>query len=130
MSKTRNMHQIITGSQQVDGAGVHLVRVLGPATTTPTPEGERAMRKKDHIILAIHIHNRAEQALQVQKTLGESGNIIRTRLGLHELDDKVSAAAGVVLLEVVGTAAEADELVKKLRKCRGVQVKKLVFPHK
>ena len=88
------------------------------------------MRKKDHIILAIHIHNRVEQALQVQKTLGESGNVIGARLGLHELDDKASVAAGVVLLEVVGTGAEADELVSKLRKCRGVQVKKLVFPHK
>ena len=33
MSNTRSVRQIITGSQQVDGAGVHLVRVLGPATT-------------------------------------------------------------------------------------------------
>jgi hypothetical protein len=88
------------------------------------------MRRKDHIILGIHIHNRAEQALQVQKILGESGQIIRTRLGLHELDDKDSAAAGVVLLDLVGTAAAADELVRKLRKCRGLQVRKLVFPHR
>ena len=33
MSNTRNIRQIVSGSQQVDGAGVHLVRVLGPATT-------------------------------------------------------------------------------------------------
>jgi quercetin 2,3-dioxygenase len=33
MSATRSIRRIVTGSQQVDGAGVHLVRVLGPATT-------------------------------------------------------------------------------------------------
>jgi redox-sensitive bicupin YhaK (pirin superfamily) len=33
MSKTKNIRRIVTGSNQVDGAGVKLVRVLGPATT-------------------------------------------------------------------------------------------------
>jgi hypothetical protein len=87
------------------------------------------MARKDHIILGIHVHNRAQQALGVQRILGEYGSIIRTRLGLHELDDQASDAAGVILLELVGTAAAADRLVRQLRKCRGVQVKKLLFSH-
>jgi redox-sensitive bicupin YhaK (pirin superfamily) len=33
MSKMRNIRRIVTGSNQVDGAGVKLVRVLGPDTT-------------------------------------------------------------------------------------------------
>lgn len=33
MSKTKSIRRIVTGSNQVDGAGVKLVRVLGPATT-------------------------------------------------------------------------------------------------
>jgi redox-sensitive bicupin YhaK (pirin superfamily) len=33
MSTIRSIRRIVTGSNQVDGAGVHLVRVLGPATT-------------------------------------------------------------------------------------------------
>ena len=33
MAQTKSIRRIVTGTQQVDGAGVHLVRVLGPATT-------------------------------------------------------------------------------------------------
>ena len=33
MGKMRNIRRIVTGSNQVDGAGVKLVRVLGPGTT-------------------------------------------------------------------------------------------------
>jgi hypothetical protein len=33
MSQTRRIHHIVTGSHQTDGAGVKLVRVLGPAQT-------------------------------------------------------------------------------------------------
>jgi redox-sensitive bicupin YhaK (pirin superfamily) len=33
MGKMRNIRRIVTGSNQVDGAGVKLVRVLGPDTT-------------------------------------------------------------------------------------------------
>lgn len=33
MEKTRSIKQVVTGSDQVDGAGVRLVRVLGPRTT-------------------------------------------------------------------------------------------------
>lgn len=88
------------------------------------------MTKKEHIIVGVHIHNRAKQALEVQRILGRSGRIVRTRLGLHELDDKKSDAAGVIILELVGTVAAADQLVRQLRKCGGVQVKKLVFTHR
>lgn len=87
------------------------------------------MSKKDHIIVGVHIHDRAKQALEIQRILGESGHIIHTRLGLHELDDKDSAAAGILILELIGKADEAEALIRQLRKCRGVQVKKMVFPH-
>lgn len=33
MAQTKRILRTVAGSQQVDGAGVHLVRVLGPATT-------------------------------------------------------------------------------------------------
>lgn len=34
MTHIKGIRDIVTGSRQTDGAGVHLVRVLGPATTT------------------------------------------------------------------------------------------------
>jgi quercetin 2,3-dioxygenase len=33
MSTARSIRRIVSGSKQVDGVGVHLVRVLGPDTT-------------------------------------------------------------------------------------------------
>ena len=33
MAQTKSIRRIATGAQQIDGAGVHLLRVLGPATT-------------------------------------------------------------------------------------------------
>ena len=33
MGKIKNIRKVVTGTNQVDGAGVHLVRVLGPETT-------------------------------------------------------------------------------------------------
>jgi len=87
------------------------------------------MKRRDHVIVGIHVHDRARQALNIQNILGEFGHIIRTRLGMHELDEKDAAASGVIILELIGAAAAADELILKLRKCPGVQVKKLVFSH-
>ncbi len=86
------------------------------------------MPRKDHVVVGIHIHNRARQALEIQRILGESGRIIRTRLGLHEVAGP-GQTAGVIILELIGTPAAMDSLIRKLRGCRGVQVKKLVFSH-
>ena len=88
------------------------------------------MPKRAHIIVGVHVHNRTKQVPEVQRVLSEFGSIIRTRLGLHEVDDKGEAAAGIIILELIGTAAAADHLMRQLRKCRGVQVKKLVFAHR
>src|SRR5512137_1980017 len=33
MNQTKQVRRIVAGTHQVDGAGVHLVRVLGPGTT-------------------------------------------------------------------------------------------------
>lgn len=85
--------------------------------------------QKDHIILGIHIHNRTKEALAVQALLGAYGCNIRTRLGLHEADEKVCSSAGVILLEMVGDPAKAVELESKLAALPGVSVKKMVFDH-
>ena len=82
------------------------------------------------IILGVHISERAEQAAEVQKIFTEYGCNIKTRLGLHKVDNKVCSSAGIVILEFFGDESKADELSKKLTAINGVEVGKMVFEEK
>ncbi|MBE6428335.1 MAG: hypothetical protein E7028_07130 [Planctomycetaceae bacterium] len=84
---------------------------------------------KDHFILGIHSPNRLTQSASIQQLLTEFGCSIRTRIGLHEVQDGVCARDGVILLELVGEPAHCEELSEKLSKIRGVQVQKMIFTH-
>jgi hypothetical protein len=85
--------------------------------------------KQDHIILGVHIVNRIEEAGIVQKVFTEYGCNIRTRIGLHTLTDNVCSAEGLILLEIHGGEAIADDLAAKLDEIEGVETQKLVFKH-
>ncbi len=79
------------------------------------------------IILGVHISERVKQAAGVQKIFTEYGCHIKTRLGLHEADEKLCSSAGIVILEFFGDESKADELAKKLMAVDGIEVKKMVF---
>ena len=85
--------------------------------------------KKEHVILGVHIQDRARDAAQVQQLLTKYGCNIKTRVGLHEVDENFCATGGVILLELAGDAKECAELGDKLGAIEGVEVKKLVFEH-
>jgi hypothetical protein len=78
-------------------------------------------------VLGIMITNRIENAPQVQKTFTEFGCNIKTRLGLHEVDEKSCSTSGLILLELFGDDSSNDELEKKLRAIKGIQVQKMLF---
>jgi hypothetical protein len=82
-----------------------------------------------HVILGVHITNRLKDAVAVQAALTEFGCSIRTRLGLHEASESVCSPAGLMLLEMVGGEAKADELAAKLKAIPGLEVKKMTFGH-
>ena len=79
-----------------------------------------------HVIVAVHITNRIQNAGAVQQVFTCYGEYIKTRLGLNDLD---KAPSGLILLELIGGARIADELMKHLKRVRGVQTKKIVFEH-
>jgi hypothetical protein len=83
----------------------------------------------DHIILGIHVTNRLKNAVDVQKVFTEYGCNIKTRVGLHDVDDNVCSPSGVVLIEFFGSDADADGMMAKLNDVEGVQVKKMLFEH-
>jgi len=87
------------------------------------------MAQAKHLICGIHITQRLEHALQVQQVLSEFGNNIKTRLGLHEVNDPRGEPNGIVLIEFVGSEAMFDEFAQKLGGIVGVEVKQMVFDH-
>lgn len=86
--------------------------------------------KDKHVILGVHVQNRAKDAAKVQKLLTEYGCHIKTRLGLHEVDENFCAAGGVLLLELFGKDSVCNELANKLKGMDGIEVKKMVFTHR
>ena len=65
----------------------------------------------------------------VQKLLTEYGCNIKTRLGLHHVDEKGCSVRGLILLEMFGDPAVYGELKAKLAALDGVEVQEMVFEH-
>lgn len=78
-------------------------------------------------VLGVMVTNRVENASQVQKVLTECGCNIKTRIGLHEVDDNVCSPAGLILLELFGDDKAYDEVEGKLKAIKDLQVQKMVF---
>lgn len=83
----------------------------------------------NHIILGVHITDRLTEAAAVQKVFTEFGCNIKTRIGLHDVDEKVCSPSGVVLLEFFGSDEEAAAMSAKLSAIAGVHVQTMVFRH-
>jgi hypothetical protein len=81
-----------------------------------------------HIIFGIHITNRFTHVPEAQSLFTEYGCNIKTRLGLHEVENKCSPN-GLVLLEMYGDEARCHELAAKLAAIEGLEVQKMVFTH-
>jgi len=91
-------------------------------------EWEIAMEAK-HIIFGVHIDNRAKEVPPVQKLLTEYAGHIKTRIGLHHVDDQSCSPRGLILLEMYGDETACNELAKKLAAVDGVEVQKMIFEH-
>ncbi|MBQ2871323.1 hypothetical protein IJE86_06450 [bacterium] len=77
-------------------------------------------------IIGIKLTNRTETSTQFQNLLSEYGCIIRTRIGLHDIENGKCSTNGIILLEVIN-----DELVPKFQKdlCSvdGIELQQMVF---
>jgi hypothetical protein len=82
-----------------------------------------------HIILGVHITDRMREAGPVQAIFTEYGCHIKTRLGLHPVDEGFCSPRGLVLLEMFGDEAKCQEMAGKLSAIEGVEVKSMVFEH-
>jgi hypothetical protein len=87
-----------------------------------------AMKRESHVVLAVHITDRLKKVPPVQKILSQFGNVIRTRLGLHEVSPEYSSPGGMLILDII-SEAKARQLQKMLDKIKGIETKLIVFKH-
>lgn len=91
--------------------------------------GNAADRAAPHVILGVHVVDRAHHATGVQSVLTEYGDAIKTRLGLHDVHDGYCSPNGLLLIEFVGDVSRCDALIKRLSTIEGIEVKRMVFEH-
>jgi len=82
-----------------------------------------------HLIYGVHVTDRATQVPQVQKFLSEYGCNIKTRVGLHRVDENACSPRGLILLEMFGDMALCRELKAKLAALEGIEVQEMFFEH-
>lgn len=74
-------------------------------------------------ILLILIGKRKEAAVKVQQILTAWGCMIKTRLGIHDGVLENCSDSGLIILELVGTDEQKQELARKLSVIPGVSSK-------
>ncbi len=87
------------------------------------------MKSTLHIILAIHITNRMENAKRFQEVMSKYGCYIKTRIGLHDASESYCSTNGVVLLELLGDREQAESMTKDLEEIEGIEVRPVIFDH-
>jgi hypothetical protein len=79
------------------------------------------------IILGVQVTNRLQNVADVQKVLSEYGCNIKTRLGLHDVNENFCSPTGLLLMETYGEEKNIMEMEEKLRAIKGLVIQKMVF---
>lgn len=91
-------------------------------------EMRKDFRMDKHIIICVHVTNRLQEVVEVQKLFSKYGGNIKTRLGLHEVE-KVDSTEGILILEMHGEETVCLELADRLNEIEGVETQKIIFDH-
>lgn len=79
------------------------------------------------LVFGVHLTNRMMEAPRVQQLFTDYGCCIRTRIGLHNVDESYCSSKGLILLEMFGDEAKCQELGTKLAEIEGVELKTMEF---
>lgn len=83
--------------------------------------------KTETRILGLMIRHRVKDASQMQNIFTKYGCNIKTRLGLHEVNENMCGPSGLVLLEIVGNTVEMDSMEAEIKTVEGIELQKMVF---
>ncbi len=78
-------------------------------------------------VITILVRDRIKEAGKTQKLLTEYGNIIKTRLGSHEVSEDVCSRIGVIILQLAGNPDEWTIFENKLSEIGGIEYKCSTF---
>ncbi len=79
-------------------------------------------------ILGLYInHKSKDEAVKLQNILSKYGCIIRTRLGLNNMDENYNSKNGLIILELVGPMEEILHLENELININGLQIDRMIF---
>lgn len=84
---------------------------------------------RDHLIFGIHVTDRVHHAVEVQSVLSDYGHIIKTRIGLHDVQGDRCTPGGLILLEIYGEGPPVDTLRETLTRIEGVEIQQMRFRH-
>ncbi len=81
------------------------------------------------MVLGILVFDRIKEAGKTQEVLSKHADVIRTRLGFHELSDNVCSRVGTILLILQGKPEKWQALREDLAQIGGVEIQELKFEH-
>ena len=73
-------------------------------------------------ILLLLVGNRTGTAVKVQEVLTNMGCFIKTRLGIHDGSPQECSNSGMLILDILGSKEDKQDLVKKLEVLSDVKV--------
>jgi UTP-glucose-1-phosphate uridylyltransferase len=79
------------------------------------------------VIIGIKIPSTFEHVKQIQEIFQMYGNLIKTRLGIHDVEEENVSPYGIVLLETIGNLDEISTFEAKLKQLPTVQVQRMEF---
>ncbi|HNV51165.1 MAG: hypothetical protein WBH71_03000 [Bacteroidales bacterium] len=78
-------------------------------------------------IIGILIRDRIKEAGKLQILLSSHNEIIRSRLGFHELSQEVCSRVGIIILTLDGNPDEWKPFEKELSAIEGIEFKEMLF---
>ncbi|MFC2100317.1 hypothetical protein ACFLRZ_00660 [Bacteroidota bacterium] len=78
-------------------------------------------------ILGILIDDNISKIDSLQYTLTKFGNVIRTRIGLNNVDEFDNKRRSIIILELFGDNQEMSKLEQALTEINGLQIQEMNF---
>lgn len=79
------------------------------------------------VILGVKLNQRVGTAPKFQEIITKHGCNIKSRIGLHNVENGKCSPSGVILLEVIGDDAEINEIEKDIKDLGSAELQKMVF---
>ncbi len=80
-------------------------------------------------ILGINVIDRIKESGKTQEVLSEYADVIKIRMGYHELTDEKCSRNALIVLQLKGNQLRWDGLEEKLNNIEGLVVKNMRFKY-